>query len=210
MESHLAISVPKSAFSSPLYLSNQSALRSHPKKIQSWSVQTSQTFMRLMGSLSTHSFKHWLIVHLALGQALGIKQWVETDCLQGIYCLIGYFSKHWLLFATPWIVARQAPLSMGFFRQEHCYGFPCPPPEDLPNPGVKLASLMTPAMTGRFFTTSATREAQQVLPFHTGVKPGPPGWKPGILTARPCGRGLKNHIKYKVHEIPLIESDPLA
>ena len=36
---------------------------------------------------------------------------------------------------------------------------PCPPPGDLPNPGIKPASLMSPALTGRFFTTSAPREA---------------------------------------------------
>ena len=41
------------------------------------------------------------------------------------------------LFVTPWTVAHQAPLSMGFSRQEYWSGFPCPPPEDLPNPGIK-------------------------------------------------------------------------
>ena len=41
---------------------------------------------------------------------------------------------HFWLFATPWTVARQAPLSTGFPGQEHCSGFPFPPPGDLPNP----------------------------------------------------------------------------
>ena len=45
-------------------------------------------------------------------------------------------------------VARQAPLSMGFSRQEYCSGVPFPPPEDLPNPGIELMSL---ALGGRFF-----------------------------------------------------------
>jgi len=40
----------------------------------------------------------------------------------------------------PWTVASQAPLSMGFSRQEYCSGLPCPPPEDLPDPGIKPAS----------------------------------------------------------------------
>ena len=40
------------------------------------------------------------------------------------------------IFATPWIVAHQAPLSMGLFRQEYWSGLPFPPPGDLPNPGV--------------------------------------------------------------------------
>ena len=42
---------------------------------------------------------------------------------------------------TPWTVARQAPLSMGFSRQEYWSGFPCPSPGDLPNPGIKPGSL---------------------------------------------------------------------
>ena len=44
-------------------------------------------------------------------------------------------------FVTKWIVAHQAPLSMGFSRQECCSGFPCLPPWDLPDPGIKPASL---------------------------------------------------------------------
>ena len=43
-------------------------------------------------------------------------------------------------FVTPWTVAHQAPLSMGFSRQEHWSGLPCPSPEDLPNPGIKPES----------------------------------------------------------------------
>ena len=44
------------------------------------------------------------------------------------------------LFATPWTVAHQTPLSMGFSRQEYWSGLPCPPPGDLPNPGIKPRS----------------------------------------------------------------------
>ena len=57
-----------------------------------------------------------------------------------------------------WTLAHQDPLSMGFFRQECCSGLPCPPPGDLPNQGIKPTSLMSPALAGRFFTTSATWE----------------------------------------------------
>ena len=57
---------------------------------------------------------------------------------------------------TPWTVAHQAFLSMGFFRQEYWSGLPCPPPGDLPNPGVKCTSLTAPALAGGFFTTSTT------------------------------------------------------
>ena len=58
--------------------------------------------------------------------------------------------------ATLWTAARQAPLSMGFSRQEYWGGLPCPPPGALPDPGIKPGS---PALGGRFFTTSATWEA---------------------------------------------------
>ena len=47
---------------------------------------------------------------------------------------------HVPLFATAWAVARQAPLSMGFLRQEYWSGLPFPPPEDLPDPGIKPRS----------------------------------------------------------------------
>ena len=66
------------------------------------------------------------------------------------------------LFVTPWTVAHHAPLSMGFSRQEYWSGLPCPPPGDLPDPGVELVSLMSPALAGRFFTTSATWEALEL------------------------------------------------
>ena len=74
-------------------------------------------------------------------------------------CTLSHFSRVWL-FAILWTIARQAPLCMGFFRQEYWSGLSCPPPGDLPNPGTEPVSLMFPALAGRFFTTSATWEAQ--------------------------------------------------
>ena len=62
--------------------------------------------------------------------------------------------------AMLWTVAWQAPLSMGFYRQEYWSGLPCPPPGDLPDPGIKSVSLTSPALAGGFFTTSATWDAQ--------------------------------------------------
>ena len=44
------------------------------------------------------------------------------------------------LFATPWTIAHQAPLSMGLSRQEYWHGLPCPSPGDLPDPGTELTS----------------------------------------------------------------------
>ena len=63
----------------------------------------------------------------------------------------------------PKDVACQAPLSMGFSRQEYGsilgHGLPCPPPGDLLHTGIKPASPASPALAGGFFTTSATWEA---------------------------------------------------
>ena len=50
------------------------------------------------------------------------------------------------LFAIPWTVARQAPLSMGFSRQESWSGLPRPPPGDLPDPGMEPRSPVSPAL----------------------------------------------------------------
>ena len=67
-----------------------------------------------------------------------------------------------LLFMTQWTVACQAPLSMGFSRQEYWSGLPYPLPGDLPNWEIKPRSLRSPALTGRFFTTSITWETQNI------------------------------------------------
>ena len=60
-------------------------------------------------------------------------------------CMLSHFSCVQLC-ATLWIVAHQAPLSMGFSRQEYWSGLPCPPPADLPDPGVKPMSPVSPAL----------------------------------------------------------------
>ena len=60
---------------------------------------------------------------------------------------------------TPWTLACQAPLSMGFSRQEYWSRLPCPPPGDLPSPGIKFTCLTSPALAGVFFATSVTWEA---------------------------------------------------
>ena len=56
--------------------------------------------------------------------------------------------SHVTLFVTPWTVARQPPLSMGLSRQDYWNGLPCPPPEDLSNPGIKPITFMSPALRG--------------------------------------------------------------
>ena len=69
--------------------------------------------------------------------------------------LLSLFS-HVRLSATPRTVAHQAPLSVGFSRQEYWSGLPFPPPGDLLNPGIEPMSLMSPAVAGGFLITSAT------------------------------------------------------
>ena len=64
--------------------------------------------------------------------------------------------RHAWLFVTLWTLVLQAPLFMGFSRQEYWSGFPCPPPGDLSNPGIKIVFLTSVALAGGFFTTSAT------------------------------------------------------
>ena len=80
--------------------------------------------------------------------------WFKLSILQKI-CFIFFFLLHCFpshacmpaqfscvrLFMTLWTVAYQAPLSMGFSRQEYWSGLPCPSPGDLPNPGIEPTSL---------------------------------------------------------------------
>ena len=62
-------------------------------------------------------------------------------------------------FVTLWTIACQAPLSVGFSRQEYWSGVLCPPPGDLPNPGIELTSLKSPALAAKLFISSTTWEA---------------------------------------------------
>ena len=69
-------------------------------------------------------------------------------------CVLSYFSHVWL-FETPWTTACQALLSMEFSRQEYWTELPFPLPGDLPYPGIEPMSLMSTALAGGFFITSA-------------------------------------------------------
>ena len=77
---------------------------------------------------------------------------VSCDVLHRVFSWLVLFSHSVMSnsFATPWTVAHQAPLSMGFPRQEHWSGLPFPSPGDLPDPGIKPVSL---ALAGGFFIT---------------------------------------------------------
>ena len=62
-------------------------------------------------------------------------------------CMLSCFSRA-QFFVTLWTRVCQASLSMGFSRQEYLSGLPCPPPRDLPDPGIKPGSLISPALAG--------------------------------------------------------------
>ena len=68
--------------------------------------------------------------------------------------------SHVWLFATPWTIAHQAPLSMEFFRQEYCSGLPCPLPGHLPNPRDWTNVCCGSCIAGRFFTAELPGKPQ--------------------------------------------------
>ena len=73
-----------------------------------------------------------------------------TCLFQYVLCLLGCV----LFFETPWSVAHQASLSMGFPRQEYWNQLPFPSPGDFPDPGIKPMSPVSPALAGRFLSLS--------------------------------------------------------
>ena len=77
-----------------------------------------------------------------------------------VLCTVLVLFSHVPLFVTPGTGARQAPLSVGFSRQEHWNGLPLPFPGDLPKPGIECTSH---ALTGGFFTPSTTWKFRQYL-----------------------------------------------
>ena len=81
----------------------------------------------------------------------------------GMYAHVLSCSSHVRLFASLWTVAFQALLPLGFSRQEYWSGLPCPPLGDLLGPGIKPASLASPALAGASFTTSATMDMTALL-----------------------------------------------
>ena len=100
----------------------------------------------LMTCLSTNSSQLLPHLNVLLKQTLYI-----------LICVLSHFSRVWLC-VSLWTVASQAPLFMGFSRQEYWSRFPCPLPGDLPNSGFEPMFLMSPALAGSFFTTSSTQE----------------------------------------------------
>ena len=94
------------------------------------------------------------------------KEYTHTHDIRAIYIYFFYMGvlvlscfNSYLTLCDPWTVPCQAPLFMGFSRQEYWNGLPCPPPGDPPDPGIEPTSPVSPALADRFFTTSTTWEA---------------------------------------------------
>ena len=78
----------------------------------------------------------------------------------GHACVLSHFSCI-LLFVAPGTAAHQAPLSMGFSRQEYWSGSPCPPPGDIPDLGIEPMTPASTSLAGRFFTTEPPRSPKE-------------------------------------------------
>ena len=115
-------------------------------------------------------------------------------------CILRQSVNRVQLFVTSWTVAREALLSTGFPRQKYWHGLSFPPPQDLPDPEIKLASLESPALEGGFFAAEppgmpivyAEHRKTSVFPNRRV------NWKKkggGTALTNEC---LINNIKYKV------------
>ena len=112
--------------------------------------------------------------------------------------------SHVSLFVTLWTVACQAPLSMGFSRQEYWSGLPFPPQGCLHDPGIELVSIMFPVLVGKFFTTSTTWEPPKIYIYvrcpggsaitNQPANAGDPG------SRRSPGEGIGNPLQYSYLE----------
>ena len=96
----------------------------------------------IFSSLKFKNWKYDLYYYLFVTHFLPCKLLVRVLCLFPCGCLLSCFSRVWLC-VTLWTVARWVPLSMRFSRQEYWSGLPCSPPGDLPDPGIKHASLIS-------------------------------------------------------------------
>ena len=115
----------------------------------------------LIPVLSAPLDRFWKIMHLLITAI--IKIWnilnihkvffsILLDICQEVEILMHVWA-HVQLFATLWTITHQAPLSIKFFRKEYWSGLPFPTPGDLPYPGVKSVSLVSPELAGGFFNT---------------------------------------------------------
>ena len=95
-------------------------------------------------------------------ESLSVKQDLSLQLIYALVyltCLCDQLLSHVRLFAFPRTIDCKAPPPKEFSRQEYWSGLPCPPPGNLSDPGIEPISFMSPALAGRFFTTSTTWES---------------------------------------------------
>ena len=120
--------------------------------------------------METNLSKEKFIGEILQDHRLGnLKKYTQKWARPEQACMLSHFS-YVQLFATPWTAAHQALLSREFSRQEYWSGMPFLPPRDLPESVIKPMSLMSLALAGGFFTTSATWELRR---FYTTRKQEP-------------------------------------
>ena len=122
-----------------------------------WAIQ-SMGLQRIGHNWESFTFHFQEILKCWVGRSLNTSSEAPAWVLSCFRCIP--------LCVTLWTAVCQAPLPIGFSRQEYWSGLPFPPPGDLPNPGIKPSSPVSPVLAGGFFTTSATWEAPlQVHPW---------------------------------------------
>ena len=137
-----------------------------------------------------HSFNYAIFIHFMFSHtpsqklfllfctAFRNKEEICGDALVATTCVLAQSFSCVRLFLTPWTVACQVPLSMGFPRQEYCSGLPFPTAGDLLDPWLETASPLSPALAGGFFyhcttqtikllyTLNGTRKCVLLIFFH--------------------------------------------
>ena len=138
--------------------------------LQSWLFMQKYQFMfpPIVFSYGFRFFKYWFwgniwtiwIIHLYANNIISYFYYVYF--VSRAICCAYLLSRIWL-FATPWTVTCQVPLSVEFCKQEYCSGLPLPLGEKLPDSGIKPVSLASPALAGGFFTAAPSGKPLQGL-----------------------------------------------
>ena len=117
-------------------------------------VWYSHLFQNFSQFVVIHTVKGFGIVRLLVYLSIWLF-WFGEDVVIPVYshccCLVARLCL--TLYVTPWTIAHQASLSMGFARQEYWSGLPFPFPGDLPDPGIEPQAPAVSCIAGEFFTT---------------------------------------------------------
>ena len=169
--------LPRSSCLLISWLQSPSTVILEPKKTNS--VTVSLVYPSLCHEVMGQDAMVFVLWMLSLSQLFHCISYIYLTKYLAHYILYIFIYKNiWLYMYNIYVRARslqlysdplwapctvaQAPLSMGFSRWDYWGGLPCPPPGNLPNPGMKPELFMSPVLAGWFFTTSATWEAMYI------------------------------------------------